>query len=164
MRTPRLCRRPKYNRQPLGLSSRRTPSRKEDTCRRIKTELLPSRFGYLQGQSPAIGVAYGVECGPAIDGWQDRARKELDKYYPYAFIGTLSDKDEKEVGCIGPVSFEPIGDSAGAAVRLSYSDVFSNQYQITYFFFADLVTQGVHIGLKGPPEIRITHAEISLNM
>jgi hypothetical protein len=109
-----------------------------------------------KGQTPAIGVSYSISCRPLSAGVQGDIKKTFDVQPHYATLGMLADKDERIIDCLGPFEFDTIADAAAIGIRVFYSDLFSNQYQITYFFYADLVIGGVLVGYEGAPQIEMT--------
>jgi hypothetical protein len=110
-----------------------------------------------RGQSPAIAVSYNIDCQTSSDNSLSFIHKKLDSMPPYATLGILSDKDEQSVNCPA-VQLDPIGDAAHVGVRVTYFDVFSNTHQITYFFYVNLLKDGLKIGYAEPPRFTTNYA------
>jgi len=100
-----------------------------------------------RGQTPAIAVAPHVECT------NDRPQPFMDNLLKTAplqqdvSIAILGSGDKHIVKC--PF----MGDPTIVGVRVSYSDVFSNQHQIVYFFKERLSGDKIFVYLIEPPNI-----------
>jgi hypothetical protein len=105
-----------------------------------------------RGQTPAIAVAPHVECAnvppqPFMDNLLKAAPLQQD-----VSIAILGSSDKHTVKC--PF----MGDATIVGVRVSYSDVFSNQHQIVYFFKERLSGDKIFVYLIEPPNITVKYA------
>jgi hypothetical protein len=119
-----------------------------------------------RGQTPAIAVTARVECvnyANDFSGLVQRLDQPAKIPLDDTLIGVLTDKDTHDFYC--GIDRDPVTKSLHGkiAIRAKYSDVFTNEHQITYFLGMNVpnVPFGgpMHFRYMLPPEIKVKYAQ-----